>query len=998
MTDTPHRQRLIPVLNGLTAVVWTLIVSGSLYWNMQDAERQAMDRAYAEARANLNKDLTFRRWASEHGGVYVPITETQKSVPWLSHVAGRDVLTTDGQALTLLNPASMLKQIMDHYAKDYGIRGRITGLKYLNPDNAPDPWEKTQLEAFTHGEAREVWAVADLDGQPHLRHLRAMFMEPGCEKCHSILGYQLGDMRGATGINLPLAPYYQQIETARRNMGLSHFAIWFLGLLGIGWSSRALRRGEQQRQQKEVQRQQAETLVRASEERLRQMVEWSPEGINIHRDGKFIYLNPAALRMLGAGSAQDLLGKPILDIIHPECRQFVQERVKAVAEDGISAPMAEMKFLKLDGSVIDVEAQGKPIVFDGEPAVHVAWRDITESKQVKRQLEEQKEHLEELVAQRTVDLSEALEAAKLADETKDAFLANMSHELRTPLNAVVGMAGLARGLSTDPKQRDYLDKIAVSGTHLSRIINDLLDLSKIAAGYLEFETVTFSLRGVLERYRSVMAYRASEKGLELSEKIDESVPDVLLGDPLRLEQILLNLVGNAIKFTLTGRVEVRIALHASEEGRVCLAVEVEDSGVGIRPEDVERLFKPFSQADASVSRQFGGTGLGLAISKRLAEMMGGGIEVSSCQGKGSTFRVRLWLGLGKESDLPAFAECAQVFYRDARVLVVDDQPFNRDVAEGLLAVVGIETHLVENGQQALDLLSCNAEAFDLVLMDIQMPVMDGLTASRAIRRLEGFAELPIIAMTAHAMAHERERSIVAGMNDHIGKPFDAAGFYSIVAKWIPRDKQYLQPGATAPPALARGLPLMQGVDVDAGLALLSGDEARYRHWLRDFATTAPVAVAQMRRDLAAGALEAISVAAHALKGRLGLLGMNELFDVAAALEAATSRAESVDSLLHRLEEGAAAMCAEIHGKLGLSDNAEPAVEASSEKRPSGPPPASVTRLIASLQAGEGDCDLLIDACLAELDGTVWAPLLRQALAYVRNFDFAAAGKVLSDAG
>ena len=220
----------------LTALAWTGAVGLSLVWNLHQEERQIMDQAAAEARADYTKDITFRRWGNSHGGVYVPITDTQKSVPWLAHVPGRDVTTTDGRRLTLLNPASMLRQMMDRYAEEYGVRGRITGLKQLNPANAPDAWERTQLEAFTRGEKTEVMALADMDGKPYLRYLHAMYMEPGCEKCHAILGYKLGDMRGATGVNLPMAPYLASLARAEWTIGLSHFGIWLLGLTGIGWA------------------------------------------------------------------------------------------------------------------------------------------------------------------------------------------------------------------------------------------------------------------------------------------------------------------------------------------------------------------------------------------------------------------------------------------------------------------------------------------------------------------------------------------------------------------------------------------------------------------------------------------------------------------------------------------------------------------------------------------------------------------------------------------
>ena len=653
------------------------------------------------------------------------------------------------------------------------------------------------------------------------------------------------------------------------------------------------------------------------------------------------------------------------------------------------------------GDLIWEETSISPIFSEtGEITHFVAVKeDVTERKKIEQQLELHQAHLEDVVLQRTAELSAALEAAKLADRSKDEFLANITHELRTPLSAVIGFSSLARPFCTDARQRDYLDKVSSAGKTLSGIIDDLLDLSKIVAGRMEFEASPFSLRQLVVRSSSVISYQAEEKGLELGQHVDDDVPDVLVGDSLRVEQILLNLLSNAVKFTSAGRVELRVGVHAREERRLCLNIEVEDTGIGMRDEEIALLFKPFSQADASMTRKFGGTGLGLAICKRLAELMDGDISVSSHEGLGTTFQVRLWLGKSDANNLPVaredVPESSLVRYQDARVLVVDDQPFNRDVVEGLLAAVGISPRQAGNGQEAFDILSAAAEAFDLVLMDVQMPVMDGLTATRMIRRLEGLAALPIVAMTAHTMAHEREKSFAAGMNDHIGKPFDEAGFYRMLAKWIPRDKQHQRTPAAPRPAPSTGVPPLRGVDTRAGLALLLGDEARYRHWLADFVVEAPAAMTQIRLALAAAELEPASMAAHTLKGRMGLLGMKELHDVAAALETAIDHQDPAERLQQRLEQGVAAMCEEIRSALGLARDAIPVAATAPESPPPGAPPASVARLIASLQTGDSDCDSLIAACLDELAQTPWAPCLRRALALAQNFDYAAAIDVLA---
>ena len=495
----------------------------------------------------------------------------------------------------------------------------------------------------------------------------------------------------------------------------------------------------------------------------------------------------------------------------------------------------------------------------------------------------------------------------------------MSHELRTPLSAVIGMANLARGISTEPRLRDYLNKIARSGQHLNSIINELLDLSKITAGRMELEIISFSLRTVIAHAESVMSHRAAEKGLKLATLIDDAVPNVLLGDPTRVTQIFLNLIGNAIKFTQAGQVTVHVGLQAIEGDRVCLDIDFEDTGIGMRPDDLTHLFKPFSQADASVSRKFGGTGLGLTISRRLAEMMDGDISVTSIEGRGTTFKVRLCLGLGNAVDLatadPGADEALPKRYQDARILVADDQPLNREIVEALLAEVGIAPRMAENGQQALDILTDSGPgAFDLVLMDIQMPVMDGLTATRALRGRAGFEKLPIIAMTAHTMAHEKEINAAAGMNDHIGKPFDNASFYRTLAKWIPLAKQKTTGATDALPAkpealvdgvtdmLDKSLSSLRGVDVAGALARFCGNEASYRRWLTDFVATAGAVSGQMRGEIAAGQMDKAGKLAHAFKGRAGMLGMTHLHKMVSAMESALHEGTATDELLFTLEQ------------------------------------------------------------------------------------------------
>ena len=627
-----------------------------------------------------------------------------------------------------------------------------------------------------------------------------------------------------------------------------------------------------------------------------------------------------------------------------------------------------------------------------------------------RELIDHQLQLEEQVEKRTADLSAALAAATQADRAKDAFLANVSHELRTPLNAVIGLAELARPLSRDPRQQDYIDKIGHAGKSLAHLINDLLDLTKIAAGRLKFENIPFSLRGIIERCLSVLMHQVTEKGLTLIESIDPAVPDVLIGDPLRIEQILLNLLGNAIKFTSNGRIELRISVLNTESTRVHLAIDIEDTGLGLSEPEITQLFQPFTQADASMTRKFGGSGLGLAICKHLAEKMNGDICARSQPGSGSTFRVTLWLALGEapgelakpgttlaESALQALPEA----YDDARVLVVDDHPINREIVEALLSTVGITPVMANNGQEAVDHLRVSgANAFDLVLMDIQMPVMDGYSATRELRSYSGFEALPIIAMTAHIMEHEISLQRAAGMNDSIGKPFDQPTFYRMLAKWIPVHKQRQAATAmdTLPPATSDqdmpAWPVPGIIDSAAGLARFAGNAARYRHWLRDFADQGRSEVSRIEQAMASGQREQVRQLAHALVGRSGMLGITRAQAFARQVEAAASRDEAADAAIIGLAAAVDEASEQIRRAFGSGTADTPPTLATS--LPAGPLPASILALLRRFETADGDSERAIHECLAELGETAWAAPLHASLACVRSFDFDAARRLFPD--
>lgn len=619
-------------------------------------------------------------------------------------------------------------------------------------------------------------------------------------------------------------------------------------------------------------RQFAEEALRESEERFRRLASATSEGVAILRNGAIVDANQTMAILFGF-KLSELIGKSLTELIVPEGRRPLEGRLKTRSEESF-----ESYGLRKDKSAFPIEIDSRLLSHDIEPSRVTLIRDITPQKKIFE------------------ELRHARDVAEEAARAKTEFLANVSHEIRTPLNAILGISDLLAHTEIAPGQLEYVKTIQSSGSALLEVINDILDSAKIEAGKMELEIVPFHLREFVRESGELLAHKARSKGLHFATEVDESLPTYACGDMARIRQVLLNLINNAIKFTESGEVVIRVDRLAERctPERVAVRFSITDTGVGIPADRKDRLFKPFSQIDTSTTRRYGGTGLGLAISLQLVQAMGGTLDVESRRGEGSCFFFVLNLPLSPESSqqwkgtgalAPSRLSPNPPVGKTARLLLVEDHAVNQMVAERMLEKLGLTVETVHSGRAAIEAI--RARDYDLVFMDCQMPEMDGYEATRRIRAAEKpGTHLPIVAMTAHAMTGDREKCLESGMDDYLSKPITLERLSDVISSFLPNVVCATQIDATREDRQA------ETVSLQTLSSIYGTDRTGLAALIQIFIEDTERRLELIGKAHVSGDAAGIRHLAHSLKGSCANVGAERMREISSRLESSARDPDS----------------------------------------------------------------------------------------------------------
>ncbi len=759
----------------LAIVIWTVLVLVSLLTQREQLNRTASALARIDAVANLKKDMSIRKWASNAKGVFI----LEEHIPPINSLDEEERLTairSNGETLRLVTvtPIHLLLAIQEASNQNAaGSRERLTSKQLRNMDNAPDDWEQKALTALEQG-GEMVTEVLPKKGKHGLmRAMIPMRMEEECLECHRDTLVPVGGLRGGATISINLNAYRTAQQPTWRAIQYWHFGIWILGLSALFTFAYFAHRRSMEKLRSDEERRENEMAFAAMAE----------GAIITDPTGRILWVNDAFCRISGYSRDEVINQNPRLlkSGIHDEA--FYQKLWAQLTT--IGHWRGELWNQRKTGEIfpeeISIQALKGP---DGNIRRFISiFSEISERKRNEKALQEYQEHLEDLVRQRTEELTEARDEAEAANRSKSTFLANMSHELRTPLNAVIGFSQLMeKDPQLNPTQRRNVEIINSSGNHLLTLINDILELSKIESGKMEVCVEEVDLPELLEGIVNMMSLRAEQSGLAL--KLDlRSPPRSVMLDPVMLRQVLLNLLSNAIKFTPEG--SVTLAVEASEAGddRLQLAFRVTDTGIGIRAEDHSRIFNSFEQVGGT--RQ-GGTGLGLTISQQYVRMMGGDLLLESAPNQGSTFSFVIAVASGKTAGSKAAkGRVTGIEPPDhgQRILIVDNIPEARLLVRSLLEPLAFRVSEASTAAEAEAEIASGQP--DLIFMDWFLPGDNGLELIKRLRTRSGIRQPRLVMLTANATQDSRQQALQAGANDFLSKPYEEDELLKILEKHLP---------------------------------------------------------------------------------------------------------------------------------------------------------------------------------------------------------------------